>query len=324
MSMTIDKSTEAEQHMRDRAEQAEGRTETSLHILVAGATGAVGRLLVPMLLEAGYQVTGISRTPTGTERVRSQGASAVQADVLDRKAVHKVVATTAPDAVIHQLTDLSDADGEATNRLRREGTRNLVDAARSAGVQRIVAQSIAWGYAPGEGPADESEILDFLAAQPRGGMVEGTLALEATAAELDTAVLLRYGILYGPATWYAPGGPVAAALAGDTNARFLGTIEADRSVASFLHVSDAARAAVAALDWPSGPVNIVDDEPAQGRVWVPVLASALGLPIPEPTPGRQEWARGASNALARTRGWRPEHPTWRSGFTEQTPTSTRP
>jgi nucleoside-diphosphate-sugar epimerase len=106
------------------------------------------------------------------------------------------VTAAAPDAVIHQLTDLSEADGEATNRLRREGTRNLVDAAKSAGVKRIVAQSISWAYAPGENPADETVPLDIGAAQPRGGMVDGIRALEEKAAEMDTAVLLRYGILY--------------------------------------------------------------------------------------------------------------------------------
>ncbi|MFI9780529.1 NAD-dependent epimerase/dehydratase family protein [Streptomyces sp. NPDC051956] len=288
-----------------------------MRVFVAGATGAVGRLLVPLLLDAGHQVTGISRSLAGTDRVLRQGASAVQADVLDRDVVRQVVATAAPDAVIDQLTDLSDADGEATNRLRREGTRNLVDAAKAAGVPRIVAQSISWAYAPGEQPADETVPLDLGAPQPRGGMVDGIQALEETAAELDTAVLLRYGVLYGPATWYAPGGPAAAALSGDPAARFLGSVEADLSVISFVHVADAARAAVEALDWPTGPVNIVDDEPAQAREWVPVLASALGVPAPEPTSDQQSWARGAFNGLARSRGWQPAHPTWRSGFAAQ-------
>jgi nucleoside-diphosphate-sugar epimerase len=227
------------------------------------------------------------------------------------------VAAAAPDAVIHQLTDLSDADGEATDRLRREGTRNLVDAAKAAGAARIVAQSMSWVYEPGEDPADETVPLDIGAAQPRRGMVDGTLALEETAGEMDAAVLLRYGILYGPGTWYAPGGAVAAALAGDQTARFIGSIEADLSVMSFLHVADAARAAVAALDWPSGPVNIVDDEPATAREWLPVLATALGVPAPEAKSGRQSWARGASNELARSRGWRPRHATWRTGFAAQ-------
>lgn len=288
-----------------------------MRVMVAGATGAVGRLLVPLLLAAGHQVTGLSRTLAGTERVRRQGASAVQADALDRDGLRQVVTAAAPDAVIHQLTALADADGAATNRLRREGTRNLVDAADSAGASRIVAQSISWAYAPGDSPADETVPLDIGAEQPRGQLVDGIRALEEKATEIDNAVLLRYGILYGPGTWYAPGGAVAAAMAGDPAARFLGSIEADYSVSSFVHAADAARAAVAALDWPTGPVNIVDDEPAQAREWLPVLATALGLPAPELRSGQQIWARGASNGLARSRGWQPEHPTWRTGFAAQ-------
>ena len=288
-----------------------------MRVMVAGATGAVGRLLVPLLLASGHQVTGLSRTLAGTERVRRQGASAVQADALDRDGLRQVVTAAAPDAVIHQLTALADADGAATNRLRREGTRNLVDAADSAGANRIVAQSISWAYAPGDNPADETVPLDIGAEQPRGQMVDGIRALEEKATEIDTAVLLRYGILYGPGTWYAPGGAVAAAMAGDPAARFLGSIEADYSVSSFVHAADAARAAVAALDWPAGPVNIVDDEPARAREWLPVLATTLGLPAPELRSGQQIWARGASNGLARSRGWQPEHPTWRTGFAAQ-------
>ncbi|AWW42889.1 NAD-dependent epimerase/dehydratase family protein [Streptomyces cadmiisoli] len=288
-----------------------------MRILIAGATGAVGRLLVPMLLDQGHDVTGLSRTPAGAERVRRQGATAVEADAFDAEGLRHVLAQAAPDAVIHQLTALSDADGETTNRLRREGTRNLVDAARDAGTKRIVVQSIAWAYAPGDGPADESVPLDTGAPQPRGAVVEGIRALEETAADVETAVSLRYGILYGPGTWYAPGGAVAAALAGDPTARLLAYLEADRSTTSFVHVADAASAAVAALDWPSGPVNIVDDEPAQGRQWLPVLAEALGVPRPALTEGRQDWARGASNTLARSRGWQPGHTTWRTGFAAQ-------
>jgi len=285
-----------------------------MHVMIAGATGAVGRLLVPRLLDAGHKVTGTSRTPAGVERVQRQGASAVQVDAFDRDGLFDAVTTAAPDVVIHQLTDLSGADGAATSRLRREGTRNLVDAAKAAGVRRIIAQSMSWMYAPGPTPADETVPLDVDAEEPRGGTVEGIRALEDTAAELETAVLLRYGVLYGPGTWYAPGGAAAAALAGDPDAPFLGYLEADSSVTSFVHVADAAGAAVAALDWPAGPVNIVDDEPAQGREWVPVLATALGLPAPKARSGRQSWARGASNGLARSRGWRPEYPTWRTGF----------
>ena len=290
-----------------------------MRIFLAGATGAIGRHLVPLLLDAGHQVTGTSRTEAGTDRLRGSGADAVRVDALDPDGLRRAVAEAEPEALMHQLTDLSGSDGAANSRLREQGTRNLVDAAKAAGVRRIIAQSISWVYAPGEGPADESVPLDTGAEQPRGRTVAGVQALEEASAELEQAVLLRYGILYGPGTWYAPGGALAAALAGDPGARFLGSTEADDAVSSFLHVADAAGAAVAALDWPGGPVNIVDDEPARARDWLPVLAAALGVPAPKPSAGggRPGWARGASNSLARSRGWRPERPSWRSGFGDQ-------
>jgi nucleoside-diphosphate-sugar epimerase len=243
----------------------------------------------------------------------------VRADALDAAGLRDAVHAAAPDVVIHQLTDLSGADGAANGRIRREGTRNLVDAALAAGVGRIVAQSISWAYAPGDGPADEATPLDGTAAQPRARTVAAVRALEETAAEVETAVLLRYGLLYGPGTWYAPGGAVAAALAGDRSAPFLGSTVANDAVSSFVHVADAASAALAALGWPGGPVNIVDDDPAPAHEWLPALAKALGAPAPDRIPGRQEWERGARNTLARSRGWRPEWPTWRSGFAAQPP-----
>ncbi|MGW2300627.1 NAD-dependent epimerase/dehydratase family protein [Streptomyces sp. NPDC001809] len=273
-----------------------------MRVLVAGATGAVGRQLVPLLEGAGHEVVGISR----------RGPRPV--DVLDAGAVRRAVAEAAPDAVVHQLTDLGAADGAANNRIRTEGTRNLVDAARAAGVRRIVAQSISWAYAPGEGPADESVPLDPTREEPRSRIVAGVRALESAVAELPEAVVLRYGILYGPGTWYARGGAVAAALAGDPAARFLGSLAADDAVSSFVHVADAAEAAVRALAWPPGAYNVVDDEPAPGRTWLPVLAEALGVPAPAPGTGGAPWARGAANGRARALGWAPARPSWRTGF----------
>ncbi|RJL27088.1 NAD-dependent epimerase/dehydratase family protein [Bailinhaonella thermotolerans] len=287
-----------------------------MRVFVAGATGAVGRQLVPLLVE-GHEVVGASRSPAGADWLRARGAEAVRADVLDAEGLRRVVAQAAPDVVMYQVTDLSAADGAANGRVRREGTRNLVDAATAAGVRRIVAQSISWAYAPGEGPADESVPLDDTADEPRARTVAAVKALEETAAELEHAVILRYGLLYGPGTWYAPGGPVAAALSGRPGPPFLGNVVADDGVASFVHVADAARAAVAALDWPAGPVNVVDDEPAPACEYLPVLAEALGAPAPARTAGRRPWERGALNALARSRGWRPERPTWRTGFAAQ-------
>lgn len=270
-----------------------------MRVLLAGATGAVGRVLTGLLTEAGHEVVGTSRRP---------GAAALTLDMLDRAAVRVAVAAVAPDAVIHQLTALSGGSLSDNERIRVDGTRNLVDAALAAGVRRMVAQSISWAYRPGDRPATEDVPLDLAAPEPRATTIRGVAALEAAVAELPEHVVLRYGLLYGPGTFYAPGGRVEAGLRA-------GSLRADAGVSSFVHVTDAASAAVAALDWPGGPVNVVDDEPAAARDWLPVLAGALGAPVPGPAEGRAGWERGADNALATGRlGWRPRYPSWRTGF----------
>lgn len=279
-------------------------------IFVAGGTGAVGRLLVPLLVEAGHQVTGGTRTAEGVEDLHAHGAEGVRLDVFDRDAVADALTAAAPEVVVHQLTSLAGGNPVDNARIRREGTRNLVDAAKKAGVRRIVAQSISWAYEEGGVPADETTPLDTGAPEPRATSVGGIVALEDAAAEIEEHVVLRYGTFYGPGTWYAPGGLMAGKLAD-------GALPAHSGVSSFVHVEDAARAAVLALGWPSGPVNVVDDEPAAAREWVPALAAALGLAVPEPSQGGAGWERGAVNAKARSLGWTPEHTTWRTGFAHQ-------
>lgn len=276
-----------------------------MRIFVAGATGAVGRRLLPLLLEAGHEVIAATRRPENLPRLAARG---VLLDLLDREAVRAAVRDVQPDVVMHQVTDLSNADLDANARVRITGTRNLVDAARSAGVRRMVAQSIAFAYAPGEGPARESDPLHLDAPAPRNRTVEGVVALERAVAEMPEGVTLRYGTLYGEGTWYAPGGTVAAAVRA-------GKLRATSGVTSFLHADDAAQTAAAALDWPPGVVNIVDDEPAPGTGWVPYLAELLGAPPAPPGGGGKPWERGATNARARGElGWTPRWPSWRDGF----------
>jgi nucleoside-diphosphate-sugar epimerase len=277
-----------------------------MRILVAGATGAIGRLLVPRLAAAGHEVAGTSRTPEGVERVAGLGARGLRMDALDAESVHAAVTAFEPETVVFQLTALGDKDFAANSRIRSVGTPLLVDAALSAGARRIVAQSISWVYEPGGTPAEETTPLDPDPA--RAGTMAGIRALEEAAARMPEYVILRYGILYGPGTWYAPGEWIAQQL-------HAGSLAADDAVTSFCHVADAAAAAVAALEWPSGTVNIVDDEPATGKQWLPVLAGVLGEPAPRSEDGRQGWQRGASNRKAREElGWVPIHPSWREGF----------
>jgi nucleoside-diphosphate-sugar epimerase len=286
------------------ANRADGRSR----VFLAGATGVIGRRLTPLLLAAGYTVIATTRDPARVDGLRALGAEPIVVDVLDRPALLEAVRQARPDAIVHQLTDLSAHDFAANARVRIEGTRNLVDAARGAGVRRMVAQSIAFVAAPGVGPAREEEPLDLEAPGSRRGTVAGVQALEQAVVELPEGVVLRYGALYGPGTWYASDGPIAAEVRRGERA-------ATDGVTSFVHVEDAARAAALALGWPPGVVHIVDDEPAPGRVWLPVYAAALGAPPPPARPGSGRGERGASNAKARRAlGWQPLYPSWRLGF----------
>jgi nucleoside-diphosphate-sugar epimerase len=280
-----------------------------MRIFLAGATGAIGRQLVPLLVEGGHQVIGSTRRADDAEALRRQGAEAVVADVYDAGALTRAMVEARPSVVMHQLTDLGRRDLQANADLRRRGTRNLVDAALAAGATRIIAQSIAFAYEPGEKPAVEETPLDLNSTGTRLVSVQGVAQLEAAVAELPEWVVLRYGSLYGPGTWHAKG-----ALMDDLVRR--GELVPTGDISSFVHVEDAAAAAVQALEWPTGPVNIVDDEPAAGTEWVPAFAAAVGARVAQTDPAeRQGWARGADNHHARhDLGWSPRYPTWRTGF----------
>ncbi|WP_246090572.1 NAD-dependent epimerase/dehydratase family protein [Nonomuraea deserti] len=278
-----------------------------MHVFLAGATGVLGRHIVPRLLAAGHRVTALTRG----RRPVPDGAAAVRGDVLDARGLALAVREAAPDVLMHQLTDLSGGDPAANADLRKLGTRNMVDAALAAGVRRIVAQSIAWMYEPGDTPAQEQTPLDVDAEGLRRVSGDGVVALEDTVRELPEWVVLRYGLLYGPGTFYEPGGSMAG------QAR-QGALVAGRDVSSFVETGDAATAAVQALDWPTGAVNICDDQPAPAADWLPAFCQAVGAPPPPRSDApRNPAARGADNHYARKHlGWAPAHPSWRDGFAQ--------
>ncbi|WP_433292630.1 NAD-dependent epimerase/dehydratase family protein [Actinoplanes sp. CA-030573] len=274
-----------------------------MRIVLAGGTGAIGRVLVPALLAQGHEVTVLVR---GERTV--PGATVVVADLYDRDGLTAVVRAAEPEVVMHQLTNLSAGSTPAANgEFRKVVTPNLVHAAMAAGASRVIAQSIAFAYEPGDVPATEETGLDRGAAQPRLASVEGVAALEEAVRQAPEWVLLRYGLFYGPGTWYARDGLMAQP----------GSLVNNGDVASFVHVEDAAAAAVASLSWPTGAVNVCDDEPAPAHEWVPAFCEAVGAPVPPAVDGRAPWARGASNRHAREDlGWTPRHASWRTGFRE--------
>jgi nucleoside-diphosphate-sugar epimerase len=181
-----------------------------MRIFLAGAGGAIGRRLTPLLLAAGHKVAGTTRSKEKAAAIEALGAEAVVVDVFDVEALARAVKAAAPDVLMHQLTDLPFAPGtprydealERNARLRVAGTRNLADTAKAAGVRRMISQSIAFVYAPGDGVRVETDPLDVAASGSRKRTVDGVVALERTTLEMPEGVVLRYGYLYGPGTWY--------------------------------------------------------------------------------------------------------------------------
>jgi nucleoside-diphosphate-sugar epimerase len=303
-------------------------------VFVAGATGVLGAPLVRALVAAGHEVTGTSRTAARAASVAAAGAHGVVCDGLDRDAVFAAVAAAAPEVVVHQLTALPEKfaqlrkGSDTTNRLRREGTRHLVDAAVAAGSRRVIAESIAFLYAPtGPAVATEESPVWTSAAPPFGAMLDAVTELERIALNTDgiEGVVLRYGALYGPGTYYGRDGDFTR----QVRKRRLPIVGEGGGLTSFVHVDDAAAATVRALDAGApGIYNVTDDTPVSYRDLLPAYASLLGAKPPRRVPAwlvrvvagpvataslREQ--RGAANTKAKAElGWTPRFATWQDGF----------
>ena len=306
-----------------------------MKVFLAGASGALGRRLIPQLIEHGHSVVGTTRTDAKAAILRDLGAEPVVLDALDREAFVDAVVQAQPDAIVHQLTALSDIDFrkfeksfELTDRLRTEGTDNLLAAAEAVGVPHFVAQSYAgWPYARVGGPIkSEQEPLDPHPAPQTRRSLEAIRHLEMRVTEYN-GIVLRYGGFYGPGTGLEPGGDQLAMV----RKRQFPLLGEARGVWSFVHIDDAAAATVAALEHGKpGIYNIVDDDPAPVAEWLPYLAEVAGAKPPRHLPlwlGRlvggehmvvmMDESRGASNEKARRElGWEPAHHSWREGFPE--------
>ncbi|HXS47876.1 MAG TPA: NAD(P)-dependent oxidoreductase [Solirubrobacterales bacterium] len=307
-----------------------------MKVLVAGASGAMGKQLLPRLAAAGHEVVGMTRSVGKVEAVRALGAVPAIADALDPEQVARAVAEAEPEAIVHQLTALSgsldlrhfDRDFALTNRLRTEATDHLLSAGRAVGVRRFIAQSYAgWPFARRGGPVKtEDDPLDPAPVEAMRRTLEAIRHLETavTGAEWTVGIALRYGGFYGPGTSLAADGEHAEMI----RRRKFPVVGDGGGVWSFVHIEDAADATVAALEHGHrGVYNIVDDEPAPVREWLPAVASTLGAKPPRRVPrwvGRllageavavmMTEVRGASNAKAkRELGWQPRHPSWRDG-----------
>ncbi len=317
-----------------------------MKVFVAGATGVLGRQLVPQLVARGHEVVGMTRSTSKQDLVRSLGARPVVADALDPDAVAQAVASAEPEVIVHQLTALSGPIGirdarhlersaafTMTNRLRTEGTDHLLAAGRAVGARRFVAQGFAaWRWARTGGPVQtETDPLDPNPPAPLRTVQAGYLYLERAVTTIGwgEGLVLRYGGFYGPGTSIslAPDAVMAAPI----RKRRFPIVGDGGGVFSHVHIEDAATAtAIAVQHGQPGLYNIVDDEPAPVRDWLPVLASALGAKPPRRIPrwlGRlaagevatimMTDVRGASNEKAkRELGWQPRYASWRQGFVQ--------
>jgi nucleoside-diphosphate-sugar epimerase len=310
--------------------------ELMMRVFVAGATGAIGRQLVPRLVAAGHEVHGMTRSESKQALLHELGAVPVVADALDPDQVAEAVGRARPDVIVHQLTAIParlnlrhfDRDFALTGRLRTEGTDYLVSAGQAVGVRRFVAQSYFASYArTGAAVKSEEDPFDSSPAREQRGVLASIRHVEEAVlgARWTEGVVLRYGAFYGPGTSLAPGAEQVELI----RRRRFPLVGDGEGVWSFIHIADAAEATVAAVEHGSrGIYNVVDDDPAPVAVWLPALAQQLGAKRPLHVPrfvGRlfagevgvvmMTELRGASNAKAkRELAWRPAHPSWRQGF----------
>jgi nucleoside-diphosphate-sugar epimerase len=307
-----------------------------MKIFVAGATGAVGARLVPMLVDAGHDVVAMTRSPQKSEALRALGAEPVVADGLDRAAVMQAVLRAEPEVVIHQMTALAnvkslkkfDDEFALTNRLRTEGVDHLLEAARAAGARRFIAQSYGgWTYEPtGSGLKTEDDPFDPDPPANQRRSMQAIRHLERAVVDSGLeGIALRYANFYGPGNAIGRGGEMVEMVA----KRRLPIVGDGAGVWSFIHIDDVASATMAAIDHGApGVYNVVDDAPSPVAEWLPGLAEAIGAKPPRRVPvwvGRlvvgevgvsmMTRIRGISNAKAkRELDWTPRYPSWREGF----------
>jgi nucleoside-diphosphate-sugar epimerase len=303
-----------------------------MHILIAGATGAAGRALIPLLIANGHTVTGTTRSESKTGELRKLGANAQVMDGLDAASVKAAIDATRPDVIVHQMTALTGIDMRnidkafhLTNRLRTEGTEHILAAAKG---KLVIAQSFAgWPYArTGSRIKTEADPLD---PSPPKGIRETHAAIRRLEQLVTDAggIVLRYGGFYGPGSGMSAGGEQVQMI----RKRQFPLVGNGEGIWSFLHTDDLATATLAAIDngRPGEIYNIVDDEPAPTKEWLPYLAQQVGAKPPRKVPAwvakfvaspaavmMMTESRGASNAKAKAElGWAPTHPSWREGFT---------
>lgn len=276
-------------------------------IFVTGATGLIGTKLTKRLIEEGYEVAGLTTSEKGKEKLDNAGVKAYIGNILEYDTIEKSIGDFKPDIIMNEITDLKQVDMSANTKVRIEGTRNLVEAAIKHDVPHIQSQSIAFVYEAGDTLATEETSLDYDARGDRKITVDGVEGLEKESARLSKHVILRYGLLYGPGTWYGKDGMIY-------NQFINGEVTMTDGVQSFIHIDDAVETAIQALNFESGIYNVADNEPVKGDDWAKWYANELNVTPTLNIEPAAPFERGVTNKKFKDQGGKLIYTTWKDGM----------
>ncbi len=276
-------------------------------IFVTGATGLIGTKLTKRLIEEGYEVAGLTTSEKGKEKLDNAGVKAYIGNILEYDTIEKSIGDFKPDIIMNEITDLKQVDMSANTKVRIEGTKNLVEAAIKHDVPHIQSQSIAFVYEAGDTLATEETSLDYDASGDRKITVDGVEGLEKESARLNKHVILRYGLLYGPGTWYGKDGMIY-------NQFINGEVTMTDGVQSFIHIDDAVETAIQALNFDSGIYNVADDEPVKGDDWAKWYANELNVSPTLNIEPAASFERGVTNKKFKDQGGKLIYTTWKDGM----------
>ncbi|MCC2088871.1 NAD(P)-dependent oxidoreductase [Mammaliicoccus sciuri] len=276
-------------------------------IFVTGATGLIGTKLTKRLIEEGYEVAGLTTSEKGKEKLDNAGVKAYIGNILEYDTIEKSIGDFKPDIIMNEITDLKQVDMSANTKVRIEGTRNLVEAAIKHDVPHIQSQSIAFVYEAGDTLATEETSLDYDASGDRKITVDGVEGLEKESARLNKHVILRYGLLYGPGTWYGKDGMIY-------NQFINGEVTMTDGVQSFIHIDDAVETAIQALNFESGVYNVADNEPVKGDDWAKWYANELNVSPTLNIEPAAPFERGVTNKKFKDQGGKLIYATWKDGM----------
>ncbi|HDH6541868.1 TPA: NAD(P)-dependent oxidoreductase [Staphylococcus aureus] len=268
------------------------------------STGLIGIKLVQRLKEEGHEVAGFTTSENGQQKLAAVNVKAYIGDILNADTIDQALADFKPEIIINQITDLKNVDMAANTKVRIEGSKNLIDVAKKHDVKKVIAQSIAFMYEPGEGLAYEKTALDFNSTGDRKVTVDGVVGLEEETARMDEYVVLR---LYGPGTWYGKDGMIY-------NQFMDGQVTLSDGVTSFVHLDDAVETSIQAIHFENGIYNVADDAPVKGSEFAEWYKEQLGVEPNIDIQPAQPFERGVSNEKFKAQGGTLIYKTWKDGM----------